>query len=239
MSTANFTVADILDLVAALMNDRAKSKYTYTAMLPYFNMALAQMMEHLELNEIPVSEETSAAVSVTTGQTVVAMGTTSTNYPEDLIAIQQLWERLSGSSEPYTPMYKRNFLPHYMEGIQTSDIVYWTWLNQEIRFYAPATDREVKIDYIRQIFANTVSDTTTLIYVMNSRTYLEFKTAELCAAYIGENPSRAASLKVDAEGPNGEGGALGRLLSINIKDSQDIQVRRRPLNAGLKNRSYR
>lgn len=236
MSTTDFTVADILNIVASLMNDTAKTKYTHAAMLPYFNMALAQLQEHLELSEVPVMEKTSAAVSVTTGQTVVAMGTTSTNYPTDLIAIQQLWERLAGSSEPYVPMYRRDFLPHYMEGIQTSDIVYWTWLDQEIQFYAPTTDREVKIDYIRQRFANTVGDTTLAIDIMNSRTFLEFKTAELCAMYIGENPQRAAALKIDAEGPDGNGGALSRLLSINVKDKQDVQVRRRPLNAGLKNR---
>lgn len=238
MSTTDFTVADILNLVASLMNDTAKTKYTHAAMLPYFNMALAEMQEHLELSEVPVMEKTSTAVSVTTGQTVVSMGTTSTNYPTDLIAIQQLWERLAGSSEPYTPMYKRDFLPHYMEDTTTSDIVYWTWLDQEIQFYAPGTNREIKIDYIRQRFANTIGDTTLVIDVMNSRSFLEFRTASLCAMYIGENPTRAAALDVDARGgADCNGGALSRLLSINVKDKQDIQVRRRPLNAGLKNRS--
>lgn len=238
MSTTDFTVADILNLSASLMNDTARSKYTHAAMLPYFNMALAQMMEHLELNEIPVMEKSSVAVSVTTGQTVIAMGTTSTNYPTDLIAIQQLWERLSGSSEPYTPMYKRDFLPHYLEGTQTSDIGVWTWLDQEVQFFAPTTPRDVKFDYIRQRYANTIGDTTAVIDVINSRTYLEFKTAELCAMYIGENPGRAAALRVDAEGQDGNGGALARLLSINIKDKQDVQTRRRPFLSGFKSRGW-
>src|SRR5678815_2754963 len=82
MATTDFTVADILDLTASLMNDTAKSKYTYTAMLPYFNMALAMMQEHLEVNEIPVSEETSSAVTVDAGVTTVVAGTTSSTYPD-------------------------------------------------------------------------------------------------------------------------------------------------------------
>jgi hypothetical protein len=230
MATTDFTVGDILDLTASLMNDTAKSKYTYTAMLPYFNMALAMMQEHLEVNEIPVSEETSAAVSVTTGVTTVVAGTTSTNYPDDLIEIQQLWERLEGSSDPYVPMVKRNYLPHYLDDIETSDLVYWTWLSQEIQFIGATTDREVKIDYIKQVFANTVTSTSTAIYVMNSRTFLEFKTAALCARYIGENPTRADSLDIEAEM------AKDRLISINVKGAQDVQVRRKPFMTGYKTR---
>jgi hypothetical protein len=232
MSTADFTVADILDLTASLMNDTAKSKFTYTAMIPYFNMALAIMQEELELNEIPVSEKTAAAITVTTGVTTVTMGTTSTNYPTDLVEIQQLWERLDGSSDPYQPMYKRDFLPHYLDGLPVSDLIYWTWLDQEIQFIGATTDRQVKIDYIRQRYANSVSDTTTAIDVMNSRTFLEFKTASLCARYIGENPTRADSLNMEAEL------AKSRLLSINIKGKQDIQSRRKPFMAGYKSRTF-
>ncbi len=127
MATTDVTVADILDLTASLMNDTAKTKYTYTAMLPYFNMALAMMQEHLELSEIPVMEKTAVAVTVTAGDTaIVANSTTVPSYPTDLIAIQQLWERLAASSEPYTPMYKRNYLPHYLHLNLFLDVLFST-----------------------------------------------------------------------------------------------------------------
>lgn len=233
MATTDFTVADILDLVASLMNDTAKTKFTYTATLPYFNIALAEMQEHLELSEIPVMEKTAAAVTVTAGQTVVASGTTAANYPSDLVSIQQLWERLAGSSDPYTPMFKRDYLPHYLDGIETSDLVYWTWLDQEIQFIGATTDRDVKLDYIRQRFVNIITDTTTAIDVMNSRTFLEFKTASLCSRFIGENPTRADALLAEAQL------AKERLIGINVKDKQDIQVRRKPFMGGYKMRGTR
>lgn len=231
MSTTDFTVANILDLTASLMNDTAKTKFTYTAMLPYFNMALAIMQEELEVNEIPVVEKSTGSITVTTGVKIVSQGTTSADYPTDLVEIQQLWERLSGSSDPYTPMYKRDFLPHYLDDITVDQLVYWTWLNNQIQFIGASTDRELKLDYLRQRYANTVSDTTTAIDVMNSRTFLEFKTASLCARYIGENPTRADQLDADAEK------GLWRLLDLSVKGKQDIATRRKPFMAGYKMRS--
>ena len=231
MSTTDFTVANILDLTASLMNDTAKTVYTYTAMLPYFNMALAIMQEELELNEIPVMELTSSGTTVDVGITaIVASSTTQPTYPSDLVEIQQLWERLAGSSDPFTPMYKQDFLPHYLDDIPVDQLVYWTWLNQEIQFVGATTPREVKIDYIRQRFTNSVSDTTTVIDVMNSRTFLEFKTAALCSRYIGENTTRADSLDRDAEL------AKQRMLAISVKGKQDIATRRKPFLAGYKMR---
>lgn len=231
MSTLDFTVANILDLTASLMNDTAKTKYTYTAMLPYFNMALAIMQEELEVNEIPVVEKSTGSITVTAGVKIVSQGTTSADYPTDLVEIQMLWERLSGSSDPYTPMYKRDFLPHYLDDITVDQLVYWTWLNNQIQFIGASTDRELKLDYLRQRYANTVSDTTTAIDVMNSRTFLEFKTASLCARFIGENPTRADELNNEAEK------GLWRLLDLSIKGKQDVATRRKPFMAGYKMRS--
>jgi hypothetical protein len=233
MATNAVTVSDILDLVASLMNDTAKTSYTYTAMLPYFNIALAELQEELQLSEIPVMEKTNAAITVTVGTKIIAQGTTSNDLPLDLVEIQQLWERLSGSSDPYVPMYKRDFLPHYLDDLPVSDLIYWTWLEQEVQTFGATTPRDVKIDYIKQVFTNTVSSTTTAINVMNSRTFLEFRTAALCARYIGENPTRADSL--DNDGQN----AKDRLIGIAVKGKQDIQTRRKPFMAGYKTRTGR
>lgn len=236
--TTAVVVSDVLDLVASLMNDTAKQQFTYTAMLPYFNIALQDLQLALELNEIGVTELTAAATTVTTGVTkIVASSTTSPTYPADLVEIQQLWERLAGSSDPYVPMFKRDYLPHYLDNIPTTDLVYWAWLNQEIQFIGATTPRDVKIDYIKQYFANTVSSTTAAVDVINSRTFLMYRTAALCAQYIGENPSRAEQLNNDAWGQDHTSGALGQLLSLSIKGKQDVQTRRKPFLGGYKMRS--
>lgn len=236
--TTAVVVSDVLDLTASLMNDTAKQKFTYAAMLPYFNMALQDLQLKLELNEVGVSEQTAAAVTVTKGVTsIVASSTTLPTYPADLVEIQQLWERLAGSNDPFVPMFKRDFLPHYLDNIQTDCLVYWTWLNQEIQMIGATTDREVKIDYIKQYFANSVSTTTAAVDVINARTFLMYRTAGLCAQYIGENATRAEALNNDAWGPDHESGAMGDLLAINIKGKQDVQVRRKPFLSGYKMRS--
>lgn len=214
------------------MNDTARRTYTYAAMLPYFNIALAEMQEELELNEIGVSEETSSSVEVDVGETaIVASSTTQPTYPTDLVEIQQLWERLQGSTDPYIPMFKRDYLPHYLNDLPVSELVYWAWISQEIRFIGATTDRDVKIDYIKQYFATSVTTTTTTINVMNSRSFLFFKTASLCSRFIGENPTRADALLMEAEA------AKARLIGISVKGKQDIQTRRKPFLAGYKMRS--
>lgn len=238
--TTGVVVSDVLDLVAPLMNDNAKSKYTYTAMLPYFNIALQDLQLKLELNEVGVTELTDAATTVTTGVTkIVASSTTLPTYPTDLVSIQQLWERLAGSSDPYTPMFKRDYLPHYLDNLLVDHLVYWTWKNQEIQFIGATTPREVKMDYIKQYFANTVASTTSAVDVINARTFLLYRTAALCAQYVGENPTRATELNNDAWGPDHESGAMGDLLRIGVKDNQDVQVRRKPFLGGYKMRSTR
>jgi len=244
MATTGVAISEILDLVASLMNDTAKQKYTYTAMTPYFNMALARLQEHLELAEIPVTENVSWVMTVYPTQKVISVNPALPpvippspplpHYQDDLIEIQQLWERLSGSNEPWIPMYKRDFLPHYLDDLPTSDLVYWTWINNEIQMFGATTIREVKMDYIRQRMANMIAAVnvgTTSIDIINSRDYLWFKTAALCARYIGENPARADALEGEAE--------MGKelMLGINIKGKQDVQTRRKPFLAGYKMRS--
>ena len=232
-------VSDVMDLVAPLLNDNAKQKFTYQAQLPYFNIALQELQLALEVNEIGVTELTVANLHVVAGQTtaITANNTTTPNYPTDLIDIQQLWERLWGSNDPFVPMFKRDYLPHYLDNINTDTIVYWTWLNQEIQFISPTTDREIKMDYIRQYFANIVSTTTATIDVMNSRTFLMYRTAALCARFVGENPTRADALDMVAGNVDTGGGALGVLINLNVKSKQDVQTRRKPFMAGYKQRS--
>lgn len=231
--TTGVLVSDVLDLSASLMNDSQKQIFTYAAQLPYFNVALQDLQVKLEVNEVGVTELTTATpVTVNVGQiAITANTTTGPQYPTDLIEVQQLWERLAGSSDPFIPMFKRDFLPHYLDNIPVTDLIYWAWLNQEIQFIGATTPREVKIDYIRQYFANTVSSTTATLDVMNSRTFLMYRTAGLCASFIGENPTRSQELNGYAKD------AMDDLLAINVKGKQDVQTRRKPFLTGYKMRS--
>jgi hypothetical protein len=68
--------------------------------------------------------------------------------------------------------------------------------------------------------------------MINSRSYLSYKTAALCAMFIGENESRAKILNDQADE------AMERLEGISNKGRQQIMTRHRPFRAAYKSRGY-
>ena len=236
MSTTDTTVYQVLDGAAALMNDAAKTQYTYAAVLPYLNMALDTLQEMFELNNVPVTNETSAVIPIDAGVTEihkVLQPSSPPEYPHDLVEIRRLWER-NRDIDPFIPMNKQDFLPHYMEGQETNALIWWVWINQTIRFLPSDTDNDVKIDYVRALFApiqQVVTDTD--IGVINCRSYLKFKTGAFCARYAGENETRADELDEEAAL------AIDRSMGISTKGRQAKNTRRRPFRANYRSRGVR
>jgi len=128
------TPSEIMDMSASLMNDTAQSVYTDTVQLPYLNMALNELQEIFEHNNIPITNEESTALVIPDGTTVVSF-TSSPALPSDLIEIQRLWERTTGIP-PYIPMDRVEFIPKSREGISTSQFSIWSWIDEEIRLVA-------------------------------------------------------------------------------------------------------
>lgn len=237
MGTTSLTAGEVMDKSASLMNDTAKTVYTYTVQIPYLNMALAELQEHFQLNNIPVTSVTSAGITVPIGTTEIGpvdggVGeTTAPNYPTDLIEIQQLWERLSGSEDPYVPLVKKEYLPHFLDDMPVSSLLIWAWVNQQIKFVGATTARQVKIDYIKAIFAEITSEDDE-IGVINAQSFLMYRTAALCTQFIGENESRASALNDMAVA------AADRVTGIGVKGKQSITIRRRPFRQSYKARGY-
>lgn len=235
MSTTSLIASEVMDRVASLMNDTAKAVYTYVVQIPYLNMALDELQEEFELNNVPVTNQTSSpAIVVDAGvteiiPTVVPPVVGEVYYPTDLIEIQAVWERLNGSSDPYIPVTRREFLLHVFDGIVLPDLIYYSWQDQKIKFNPASTDRDVKLDYIKDLFVE-VTDEDDPIGIINSQSYLAFKTAQFCSYFIGENPTRANELKGLAAV------ALERNLGISSKGRQAITTRRRPFRSGYKTR---
>ncbi len=233
MSYPTITTGNIMDTAASLMNDTAKTRFTYTVQLPYLNMALQELQEQFELNEIPVTATTTALMTVLAGIDhigFIAQGTLI--LPNDLIEPQQLWERTQGIN-PYIPMTKIDVLPRYLEGTLIPEFMFYTWESQEIRFFAASQNNDVKMDYTRSLFAQmTRTDGSDVINVINAQTFLEFRTAALLAQFSDENPSRAQMLNGDAIN------AIDRALGIGTKGRQSIMTRRKPFRAGYKRRSF-
>lgn len=217
-----------MGMTASLMNDTGQSIYTDAAVLPYFNMAVEKMLQVLEKHNISVTNEVSAILTVPASTTAVGFAT-SPALPADLIEIQQLWESPTGQNN-WTPMVRREFLPHYVEGILTNQFLFFAWMAQEIRLPAANAINDLKVDYIAKIIDTPIAlaDIGDELSVINCKNYLGFYTAGLCAQFIGENETRAQvlfSFAADAEND---------LIGISIKGAQSIVTRHRPFRSAYK-----
>lgn len=220
------TVQQVLDLSAVYLNDAGLSQYTYAAQLPLFNAAQLELQELMEQNNVPSTNEVSTSLTVAAGVTVISFSTTPA-LPSTLVEIQKLSERPNGSSVDYLPMTRCEFLPTMVE--QIDSLIWWTWQNQEVRFIGATQPVQLTLAYIASRLP-AVSSTTTNITLINAQSFLAYRTAALCAEFLGENKTRADSLNENA------GAAADRFLGINTKGRQAIAVRRRPFMAGYKSR---
>lgn len=214
-----------MDKVASLNNDTAKTKFTYTNMLPYLQLAYQVLAEEAELNDIPIVNETDDLV-VTTAMTDIG-GSTGPALPTDLVEIRSLWERLNGTADDFIPINRLNYLPPTQ--VKGNALEVWAWQNQIVKFLGANTDRQVRMNYLGNTIGS-ISSASDSISMINAASYLEFATAGLCAAFIGENPTRAqqlASLASDA---------LDRLVGLSAKGAQGVVIRRRPFRAAFKTR---
>jgi hypothetical protein len=232
MAASDLTAAQVMAKSASLLNDTARTNYTYAAQLPYLQIALQELQEMFELNGIPVTQLTSAVIQINAGVTEIvynAAGTpTNPSLPDDFVEPQQLWERLRDTN-PYAPMFRRDYLPHGVEDIQRNSFIYFVWQDQKIIVLPSIQNNDIKIDYIKQLFENLV-DENSLINIVNARTFLEYRTAALCAEFIERNLTSAGGLN------NYAVLGLDRVTGISSKSKQTIMTRRRPFRSGYKRR---
>jgi hypothetical protein len=234
MAASDLTAGQIMQKSASLLNDTALTNYTFVAQLPYLQIALQELQESFELNGIPVTQLTSAVIQINAGITEIlynAAGTpTAPKLPDDFVEPQQLWERTRGI-DPFVPMTRRDYLPHSLEGVQYNNFLYYVWQDQKILVLPSVQNNDIKIDYIKQLFENLV-DENSQINIVNARTFLEYRTAGLCAEFIERNLTSANALNAYA--------VLGmdRVTGISSKSKQTIMTRRRPFRSGYKRRGW-
>lgn len=228
MSTTSLTAGEVMDRSAALMNDPAKTDYTYVAQLPYLNMAIDELVENLEESNSSPTNQTSAVISLPVGsfQITPVESIVAPHYPIDLVEIQSIGERDSNTGNKFVGLGRRDFLQGFPA---TSSLLYWTWMDQIIKFNPNGSTipKDIQINYIRQAIAQATNETS-IIGTINARSYLSYKTAALCAMFIGENETRAGVLESQAEK------ALERITNINNKGRQQMITRRRPFRASYK-----
>jgi hypothetical protein len=231
MATVDLVASTVLAKAATLLNDTARTVYSYTAVLPYLQLALQELQEYYELNNIPATQLVSSAINIPAGTVqIIFNGVGVPTLPNDLIEPQQLWERAEGI-DPYIPMARRDYLPHYLEGVLTGNFGIYVWENNAIKFLPANRDNDIKIDYIKDMFTALV-DENSLINCVNAATFLEYRSAALCAEFIERNTISANSLNSYAVL------ALDRATGIGVKGKQTIHTRRRPFRASYKRHGF-
>jgi len=222
----------VMNMSASLNNDTARSVYTYVSQVPYINLALQELEEYYQLHGVSVVEEASAIIEVNAGAVAIVYGGnpvppgTALRLPDDLIEIQELFESNRGL-ESWSRMIRRDYLPK--NGIPTNAFGVYAWQSQQIRFNPSNQNNDVKIDYIRRLFAPVIDETSS-INVVNARTFLEYRTGALCAFFIGEDKARHDTLNGFASL------AIDRSTGITVKGKQTIQTRRKPFRSSYKRR---
>lgn len=228
------TPAEIITGVAALQNDAAQTLYTNSACLPYLNLAMDELKEIMELNDIPLVEESTDIITLIAGQDRLGYATVPA-LPLGLVEAKRLWESFSGQNI-FIPMSRREYLPHNLEGIEYPYFRVWVWHGDEIRFLPSVNNLDVKLDYIRDVVPTpiVIEDIDKQFVSIGLRKFklsLEYLTAALCSMFIGENETRALALAQKGES------AVQRALGITIKPKQSIVTRRRPYRSAYKLRN--
>ncbi len=230
MSTTSLTAGQVMDNAAALMNDPELTDYTYDAQLPYLNMAIDELVEMMEESNNSPTNRTSDPIEIAVGEYEItpAESATTPHYPEDLVEIQEVRERLADTDDPFVLMNRREFMEAFPA---TSSLMWWTWENQIIKFNpnGATTDREIQLHYIAKNLTHAVNENS-IIGMINARSFLSYKTAALCSMFIGENEMRAGILQKEAEK------AAERLINLDNKGRQQMVTRRRPFRASYKAR---
>lgn len=211
-------VSSVLDSVAVLLNDAPKTLFTDTVTLPYFQIAFNDLKLLTASFGLPINNITSPSSIVIPAGILDLGGPTGPPLPDDLLEILSISERSAGTSNEFAMMSRLQFLP--LGQTQTAYLGIWSWQNQYVNFIGATGNIEVRLQYLASNLGTVVDETST-IRMYNCRNYLTYRTAGLCAEFIGENPERASSLNSMAEMSGRE------MVNIAVRTQQKIITRRR------------
>lgn len=231
MAASDLLAGTVMDISAALLNDPNRTVYTYAAQLPYLQLALQELQEYYQEHNIPTTQDSSAIINMEAGDTqIVYNGGSTPSLPDDMVEPQSLYESPEGENS-WILMTKKQYIPHTLESLPVNMFRIYSWNGQEIRVPAASTDIDIKIDYLKELFTE-IENESSIINVINARTFLQYRTASLCAEFNERNTTSSESLGAYAQM------GIERAAGIAIKRGQNIYTRRRPFRAGYKSRGW-
>lgn len=214
----------VMQDAAALLNDAARTNFTNENMLPYLNMAIRELREFCQQNNVAITNVTTDEYVIEAGVKDIG-GPTGPALPQDLIEIRQILERQDGTEFDFVPMVRTEFLPPTQ--VQTAWLTWWAWNNQYIQFIGATGDQQLRIEYISEGIPE-INSPDQYIKMINAQSFLQYRTAALVSHFVGENESRAEALNQTAQL------AADRFIQTNVKGKQAIATRRRPFMMSYK-----
>lgn len=215
---AIYTAGNVMDDASALLNDAPQQLYNYTVQLPFLKMAMRDLDQELTLNGNPINLIAETAIPLPVGDVALAL-------PTNFFLPISLMEK-GASDQFYSPMIEKADI-ETLQLSQTDVLGYWDFRHNDINLLGATTIRTVKLIYWRQL--DEIIDEDSLAEVGGGRNVLAFRTAAMCAQYIGGNMERANGLNTDA------GTSLDHILSLGTKNNQGKRVRRKAFRPGYGN----
>jgi hypothetical protein len=202
------TVAVVLTEAKTLLNDTSGILYPNEKLLPFLNKAYREVQSKLNLYGLQYLEEVGSLIPIPAGTVIVPS-------PADMVRPLQLAERTAGTTNQFTPMDLRSWEPDTRPG---RDLRVWVWREETIYLIGATEDKEIRLRYLKTLSA--LSGDGSVIGISGAMTVLAARTAALASRFLGENPSRADMLDVDASD------ALDTIVTLNVRKNQDKPTRR-------------
>jgi hypothetical protein len=225
--------SEVMDQSAAYLNDTQKNLYTYSAQLPYLQMANEDLEKLLIVFGSEVVRVKSAIISILQGTiaVVVNAGVGQTNLPADFLLPVSIAERAYGTQNPWVPVTEQTWEDDSLT--KTSEIRFYAFRNNGIYFPSVGcnTDREIMLRYERQL--QVISSQNTPEDFVLAKNFLSSKTAEMCARLVGMNSAFADEIQgryVDKAED-----AITRILTLNQQGLPQRRMRfgtKRIINLG-------
>lgn len=232
------TPSEIMAVSSSAMNDTAQETYNNITLLPYLNMAMDELIERMEENDLPtVTKQSSDPISIAISNTPTKIEFQGTpQLPADLIELEEVWESNDGGTT-WTPLSKVDYInPNISSNQNSSFFGQYAWNGDHIEIPGATSVILLKLMYIRRIIQTPLNaqQIEVNIPIINCKLFLAFKTAAFAAMLINQDTERASILQDQAEE------AIERQMNIPIKGQQSIYTRRKPFRAGYKSygRSY-
>lgn len=211
-------VLEVLEMARTLLNDDAVMLWQDPKLLPKFRAAHLEMEQRLAMAGVSHTKDTSADMTVNAGDRFLNL---HVDFPRDYIIHPiSLKEKGVGETDSaFVDMIQSAPLPNVEQG---PTLTYWTWEREQIILLGSTVDRVIRMYYNSRIVTPTkVSDELAIPF---SELYLSYKVASLALSSVNDSSFQRHESQAQMY--------LERMVSTDVKQSQNLPTRRRGYHRG-------